>query len=198
MLVRTLLILSLFAFTMPLSAEDVEIDTAKSSIRWTGTKVTGSHVGTLAIKEGAIKLDGDKIVGGEFTFDMTSINNEDLTDPVYKKKLEDHLKSDDFFSVSTHPEASFKLNSVVPLPDSPNGYNVEGVLTIKNISHPISFISTITQDNGNHQAKAKLKFDRTKWDVKYNSGKFFSLAALGDKLIYDDIEIELNIVAPAA
>jgi len=41
-----------------------------------------------------------------------------------------------------------------------------------------------------------LKLDRTKWDIKYNSGKFFK--NLGDKLIYDDFEIEVEVVAEKA
>ena len=38
------------------------------------------------------------------------------------------------------------------------------------------------------QAKARLSFDRSKYDVRFRSGKFFE--NLGDKLILDDIEID--------
>ena len=40
--------------------------------------------------------------------------------------------------------------------------------------------------------ESKLTFDRTKFDVKYRSGNFFQ--NLGDKLIYDDIDLEVSLV----
>ena len=40
--------------------------------------------------------------------------------------------------------------------------------------------------------KAKLVFDRSKYDVRYGSGSFFE--NLGDKLILDDIELEATLV----
>jgi hypothetical protein len=44
-------------------------------------------------------------------------------------------------------------------------------------------------------AKATVTLDRTKWNVKYGSGKFFE--NLGDKLIYDDFTVELDVKAKA-
>ena len=38
---------------------------------------------------------------------------------------------------------------------------------------------------------ANLVFDRSKYNVKFRSGTFFE--NLGDKLIYDDIELEINL-----
>ena len=38
---------------------------------------------------------------------------------------------------------------------------------------------------------ASLVFDRSKYNVKFRSGTFFE--NLGDKLIYDDIELEINL-----
>ena len=40
--------------------------------------------------------------------------------------------------------------------------------------------------------KAKLVFDRSKYNVRYGSGSFFE--NLGDKLILDDIELEVTLV----
>ena len=42
-------------------------------------------------------------------------------------------------------------------------------------------------------AKAKIKIDRTKWGIKYNSGNFFK--DLGDKVILDEIEFEINLLS---
>ena len=39
--------------------------------------------------------------------------------------------------------------------------------------------------------KANLVFDRSKYEVKFRSGSFFE--NLGDKLIYDEIELAINL-----
>jgi hypothetical protein len=43
-------------------------------------------------------MKDDEILGGEFALNMGTIANQDIESPEYKKKLEDHLKSDDFFN----------------------------------------------------------------------------------------------------
>ena len=64
---------------------------------------------------------------------------------------------------------------------------VNGFLTIKDISHPVLFEMSNTEDGWN----ANLVFDRSKYNVKFRSGTFFE--NLGDKLIYDDIELKINL-----
>ena len=64
---------------------------------------------------------------------------------------------------------------------------VNGMLTIKNISHPIKFNLDVQSNN----ATTKLAFDRSKYDVKFRSGNFFE--NLGDKLILDDIDLEVEL-----
>ena len=67
-------------------------------------------------------------------------------------------------------------------------FNVNGELTIKDITHPIEF--TITKNDDNNY-NANLTFDRSKYDVKFRSGTFFE--NLGDKLILDDIDLEVSL-----
>ena len=44
-----------------------ELDTSKSSLKWTGSKITGSsHFGTLLFKEGEIIEKEGQWVGGSF------------------------------------------------------------------------------------------------------------------------------------
>ena len=45
----------------------------------------------------------------------------------------------------------------------------------------------------NLKALAKMTFDRSKYNVRYRSGTFFD--DLGDKLILDDIDVNVLIVA---
>jgi hypothetical protein len=51
----------------------------------------------------------------------------------------------------------------------------------------------IKQNGTTLTAKAKFKFDRTKWNIQYNSGKVFS--DIGDNAISDAVGMELNIQA---
>jgi hypothetical protein len=64
---------------------------------------------------------------------------------------------------------------------------VSGELTIKTFTHPVEF----EMSNSNDGWKANLVFDRSKYEVKFRSGSFFE--NLGDKLIYDDIELAINL-----
>ena len=66
-----------------------------------------------------------------------------------------------------------------------NDFDVDGVLTIKGISHPISFVLSVD----NKVATSKFTFDRSKYDVRFRSGTFFE--NLGDKLILDDIDLRV-------
>lgn len=180
---------------IPLNAtaeiKKVDIDTGKSLVKWVGKKVTGQHDGTLKIKSGSVELEGDEIVGGEFVLDMTSISNLDIEDPTWKAKLENHLKSDDFFNVEKFPEGKFKITKINKKSDT--DIEINGDLTIKNITKPVVFLSNINKNDTAHSASAKTAINRTEWDIKYNSGKWFDPNQLGDKLIYDEIDIELNL-----
>ena len=70
---------------------------------------------------------------------------------------------------------------------SDNSYEVQGVLTIKDISHPITFDVEVDGNTLN----ANLTFDRSLYDVRFRSGSFFE--NLGDKLIVDDIDLEVTL-----
>ncbi|HKK81215.1 MAG TPA: YceI family protein, partial [Prolixibacteraceae bacterium] len=92
-----LLNILIFALTLSLSAQKFTVDTDKSTLEWTGKKVTGQHNGYIDLTEGSFILKNNRITNGMFVIDMTSITNEDL-DGNMKDKLVGHLKSDDFFS----------------------------------------------------------------------------------------------------
>lgn len=170
----------------------VEIDPAKSKVGWTGKKVAGQHNGTVSVKSGQVDLEGDTLKGGEVLIDMSSIKNEDLKDPEFNAKLTGHLKSDDFFGVEQHPTSKFKISSIKALKGKKDAtHEISGDLTIKGVTHPVSFPAKIEVKDGTASAKGKLKIDRTKYNVKYGSGKFFE--NLGDKMINDEFELDLDL-----
>ena len=167
-------------------AQNLTLDTSISSLKWTGKELsTKEHYGSLIFMSGNLILKNDQPLKGKFVVDMTSLKNLDLPED-YRPRLEGHLKSDDFFSVSKFPEAYLEMESVIKKAE--NNFEVKGTLTIKEINHPITF--TLLNNDSNWEAK--LVFDRSKYDVRYGSGSFFE--NLGDKLIYDDIVIETKLV----
>ncbi len=163
-----------------------------SSLIWEGGKIIGGkHAGTLAINESSLFFDGTKLAGGSFVMDMTSIKNTDL-DEGSAKKLEGHLKSEDFFGVSKYPTSTFSISKVEP-GDNLDEYNVTGNLTIKSTTLPISFPVVINWDADRAIAKAKISVDRADFDVRYGSGRFFD--GLGDKAIKDEFTLDVTIVS---
>ena len=161
------------------------IETAQSQITWTGREVsTSSHYGTLDFVSGNFEISNGAIVNGEFIVDMTSINNQDMQGDS-KARLEGHLKSDDFFSVESYPTAVILINSSELISDGK--WNVSADLSIKGFTHPVNFEMISSEDGWS----ANLVFDRSKYDVRFRSGSFFE--NLGDKLIYDDIELSVNL-----
>ncbi|WP_448518482.1 YceI family protein [Rhodoflexus sp.] len=187
-----LAVLALVAFTAP--QETYKINTRASSIGWVGKKITGQHNGTVKISGGSLEMANGKITGGEFFIDMTSIVCEDIKDAETNSKFIGHLKSDDFFSVDKHPTATFKIKNANPgaVKDGKQTYRIAGNLTIKGITKHVEFDAETKTEGNKLMATAAFKIDRSKWDIRYGSGSFFD--DLGDKMIYDDIELTLNTV----
>lgn len=167
-----------------------------STIAWEGTKVTGKHDGTIGLSEGELYLVNDQLVGGNIVIDMTQLVVLDLKDPETNAQLKGHLMSDDFFSVETYPQAYFEMAQLVKneeaAPGEPN-YTIRGNLTIKGITHGVSFPAHVKVDDETLSAKADFDLDRTQWDVRFGSGRFFE--NLGDNLIHDNFNIKLDVVA---
>lgn len=175
------LALALVSFT---SKTSKKVDVSKSKVTWKGYKVTGSHEGTINLKSGVIELEDDKLIGGNFTMDMTSINTTDIKGE-YAKKLDGHLKSDDFFGTDNYPTSTLKITDSES--KEKNTYSVTADLTIKGKTHPVTFNISI---NGS-KATANLKIDRTKYDIKYGSSSFFD--NLKDKAIDNEFDLTVDL-----
>ena len=177
--ILTIAVVCMVSFTT-IEKEKKEIKTESSKVVWKGYKVTGSHEGTIAIKSGVLIFEADKLAGGEFVIDMTTINTTDLEGD-YKNKLDGHLKSDDFFGVEKYATASLVFTKVTA--SGKNSYNVTGDLTIKGTTNAVSFTMSIY----GQKATASLKIDRTLYNVRYGSASFFD--DLKNKAIYDEFDL---------
>ena len=172
--------------SVSVSAQEVKADLTKSELKWSAKKVTGEHNGAIKLKEGELALKGEQIGSGKFVIDMKSIVDEDLPVGEWNNKLVGHLKSDDFFGVEKYPESVLVITGSTPFVN--NKATVKGKLTIKGITNPIEFEAT----RAGNMYTARVTVDRTLYNVRYGSGKFFE--NLGDKTIYDDFYLDVKLV----
>lgn len=203
-------------------ADTYQVKVADSSLTWSGQMnlVDKKHYGTVVIKEGKLMVRDGQVLAGDFILDMTTIDNQDLTGEG-KTKLEDHLKSDDFFSTKMYPEAKLNIikaeyvvaetndeieedtvdadkeEIVEANTELPADYMLTADLTIKDKTNTITFpahIVLVQEDQTNIlTATAEFTIDRTLWDIQYGSGSFFD--DLGDQVIDDNIVFNIELTA---
>ena len=159
--------------------------TTKSKFNWTGYGEIGSYAlsGTMLLKDGTYHISNDSLVIANLVIDMQALSSDN-------KDLVSHLKGNDFFETGKYPVALFELKKAVRLADK---INLEGVITIKNISQPVTVMATHLLKDKKHYFKGKLVLDRTKFNIKYNSKSFFS--NLGDQAIKNIIDISFDIIS---
>jgi polyisoprenoid-binding protein YceI len=161
-------------------------------IKWTGYGVGKSHDGVIKLKSGSVEMKNENIIGGTFVFDMTTLNSTKFD---YSEKLTGHLKSADFFNVEKYNTATLKITQATALKTDPNTYEITGDLTIKDKTNPIAFTAKVTKDGKKMKATGSIEIkDRTKFDIVYNSKQFSTLSKLGDKLIEDNIKVDIDVV----
>ena len=160
-----------------------------------GTEITtNTHFGSLRAQSGKLEIDKNGEVVGDITINMESIIVEDLKGRS-KEVLESHLKSDDFFGINNFPTATLVFKSLNRY-DNEGGHIFDGYLTIKGITNEVEFSAKLIKQTPLLHAVGKLVFDRSKYNVRFRSGSFFD--NLGDKLILDDIEVDINLIAEPA
>ena len=167
------------------------------SINWTGRKIVMKKVvekGSISIKNADFNVDKDgSVISNSIVIDMNSIKTAGIKDNA-QDRLAIHLKSADFFEIEIFPTAVFKAKELTA--STTNLFILKGDLTLKDIKNEISI--PITLDISKKDmiiAKGSVDLDRTLWNVRYGSGKFFE--NLGDKIIDDmfnvSFEVKVNI-----
>lgn len=170
-------------------------DLKQCRLLWFAEKVTGKHNGTIEISGGEIANEHGNI-SGNFEFDMSAIKDSDIEDEKSRAKLENHLKSPDFFDVAKYPTAKFIITSITPIEGSKPGeetHIAKGNLTIKDKTNEISFPVMMNMGPEQVTVTGSATVDRSKYDVRYGSKTFFN--DIGDKMIYDDFILKFTIIA---
>lgn len=173
---------------------------AQSALNWEGRKtliVGYKDVGTLMAKEGNFTVSGGTVTDGKIVFDMSTIRVGKTGKGMGESGLDRHLKSDDFFGVEKFPTAELVFKETLPSADvvTSFGYTVRGELTIKGITQLVEIPVTVYMQDGKLRVDGKAELDRTKWDIRYGSDKFFD--NLANNVIDDMFSVSFQFVAGA-
>lgn len=165
-----------------------EVDPKQSVVVWKGSSVKGGHDGYAYVSKGELMIENGELTGGTVEIDMSKTEG-----PGHDKdnNLINNLKGPDFFDVQKFPFSTIVITKVA----SRNAVDKEvtGNLTIKGITHPVTFPAKLEIRDGVATGSGTLVIDRTEWNVRYRSGKFFD--NLKDQAIDDSIEFNIKVVA---
>ena len=141
----------------------------------------------VPVKDGGVVFKDGQLQKGEFVFQMSGLTVEDLQDDEEMHgKLTAHLNAADFFDTANHPTATYTFSSV-------EDGKLMGNLTVKGLSKPVAIPVNVSEANGVVRIQAEpFKIDRTEYDIKYKSKKFFD--NLKDKFINDEFEISFDVM----
>ncbi|MFY9241966.1 MAG: YceI family protein [Polaribacter sp.] len=174
------------------STED-NVDVTASILTWKGSKPTGSHDGTVALKSGNLEMKNGSLIGGVFVVDLNTIKNLDMEGSGGADKIVGHLKGADFFDVAKYPTSTFTITSVK---NNDSNLAVTGNLQIKDVTKSITIPATITTEDGVITFKSEtFNVNRADFNVKYGSKSFFD--NLKDKFIDDMMEFSFTVKTKA-
>lgn len=159
------------------------IDTSRSEINWKAAKVTRSHDGGFHSFDGTVTVAGGNVTGANLNIDLNSIWSD--TD-----RLTGHLKTDDFFDVAVHPEATFEASAIAPTDSAGATHTITGNLTMHGVTKGVTFPATINVTDGGVSATADFIINRRDWAINYDGA--------ADDLVNDDVRILLDIFAGAS
>lgn len=165
----------------PSAPETLAFSNNGSTLAFTGSKVTGSHNGTFNTFSGTVTVAGDKVENITATIDVASAKTD-------QTKLDEHLKSKDFFDAQKYPKATFTSTEVRPGASGGATHTVVGNLDLHGVKKSISFPATVAVTPTNATAKAEFSINRKDFNIVY--------AGKPDDLIRDNVVIKLDINAP--
>jgi len=151
---------------------------AGSKINFIGSKVTRSHNGGFTNIAGTFQVANGKVVGNpEFKISTKSLWADD-------SKLQNHLKSKDFFDVATFPVATFQVTSIEG--NSPE-QKVTGNLDLHGVKKSIPFTANVTVTDDQVSIKADFAINRRDFNINY--------PGMPNDLIRDNVVIKLDLQA---
>lgn len=163
------------------------LDKSHSNIRFTVTHMVVSEVeGSFKAFDGTFAAEKADFSDAKvlFTIDVNSINTDN-------EGRDKHLKSDDFFNAEKFPQIKFESTAFKP--QGGNKYKLEGNLTVRDITKPVTFDvtygGTIAGGRGAKAGfKAKASIDRFEFGLKWNR-----MTEAGGLAVGKDVDVTVNI-----
>ena len=188
MKIKIIFLLSLFNLSLFSQSfgevKSYSLDKNKSKVGFSVKhKITNDVYGIFEIVSGKVEYDvsNDKLVRVNASISTDSINTNN-------KRRDRHLKSKDFFYSSNFPSINF-VSTKILLKDN-NNYEVEGNLTMRGVTKPISLQGfKLKTDNDNLKFKASTIINRLDFDIKWNR-PFQKIAGM---LVSNDVRIILDV-----
>lgn len=162
------------------------LDKGHSNVKFTVTHMVVSEVeGAFKTFDGTIESTkpdfSDAVVN--FTVDVNSVNTDN-------ENRDKHLKSDDFFNAEKFPQMKFQSTSFKPL--GGNKYKLDGNLTIRDVTKPVSFDVTYggsinTQRGAKIGFKANTSINRFDYNLKWDRA-----TEAGGLVVAKDVVVSIN------
>lgn len=162
--------------------ESLTLDASRSSVGFTGAKVTDSHDGTFADFSATMQLDPEDVTKSsvDVTIQMSSVQIE-------PDRLREHLLSSDFFDVERFPTTTFKSTRIAAGGEG-GTHTVTGNLTLHGETRSITFPATIEVEANEVRARAEFSINRKDFGITY--------AGMADDLIRDGVVIRFDVRFP--
>jgi polyisoprenoid-binding protein YceI len=163
------------------------VDFAHSKMKFAVSHLVISEVeGSFKVYSGTLTSSTPDFADAtiEFAADVNSISTEN-------EMRDKHLKSDDFFNAEKFPQMTFKSTSWKKIDEK--NYQLEGNLTIRDITKPVTFNvvygGTVKDGRGNIKAgfKATSVINRFDFGLKWNA-----LTEAGGATVGKEVTITLN------
>lgn len=143
------------------------LDKSHSNVKFTVTHMVVSDVdGSFKLFDGSMEHTKPDFSDAKiaFTVDVNSVDTDN-------ENRDKHLKSDDFFNAEKFPAMKFESTSFTP--QGGNKYKLDGNLTIRDVTKPVSFEVTyggsIAGQRGSKAGfKAKTTINRFDYNLKWD------------------------------
>lgn len=120
--------------------------------------------------------------------DVASISTKDVA-------RDNHLRSEDFFHADRYPKIKFEATNIKKVEN--NLYHIKGDLTIKDITKPVTFITTYTGHvkspwgDDTYGFISSTKINRKQFNLLYNATLESGGLLLGEDI---DVQIEFQVI----
>jgi len=137
------------------------IDPARSQLRFHAVSRLMNADGAFGRFGGEVRLDEARpeTASGRLTVEVASLDTG-------IRMRDNHLRSDDFFDVDRHPQATFVVSSVRR---DAGRWTVSGQLTIRGVTRPVTVPVAVTASAGSIRVVGEFSVNRREFDVSYHS-----------------------------